>query len=275
MQVASPMMSGGVVSGGGLDPNADAFLTAAGIVDNTQRNALNNLVLSFKSTGVWDSLLAFYPFLGGTAESHKWNLKNPSDTDFVFRLSFGGTLTHDANGVKGDGTSGFADTFFNCYTDGGANTNLSLGVYVNEPITFGTSRVWIGTTTSTFTQTVVLGVLTSGSYIAGVVGQDLGGDNNAGRVTTPLGGQFTLNAGASRLNTLYGASGTNVGSTFTASGATINTNLNLFRFATPTNKVFSNNRFASAHIGLSMTPQQVLDYTNAVNAYQTALGRNF
>jgi hypothetical protein len=275
MQVASPMISGGVVVPSGLDPDADAFLTAAGIVNNTQRTALNNLVLSFKSTGVWDRLYAFYPFLGGTAESHKWNLKNPADTDSAFRLSFGGTLTHDANGVKGNGTSGFADTFFNCYTDGGANTNLSLGVYVNETITFGTSRVWIGTTTSTFTQSVALGIVSSGSYIAGVVGQDIAGDNYAGRVTTPLGGQFTVSAGLGRVNSLYDSTGLLAGSSFTATGATISTSLNLFRFATPTNKVFSNNRFASAYIGLSMTPQQVLDYTNAVNAYQTALGRNF
>lgn len=53
---------------------------------------------------------ALYPFVGGTATTHKYNLKNPLDTDAAFRLVFSGGITHNANGITGNGTNGFADT---------------------------------------------------------------------------------------------------------------------------------------------------------------------
>jgi hypothetical protein len=56
---------------------------------------------------------ALYPFIGGTASQHKFNLKNPLDTDAAFRLVFFGGVTHDSNGITGNGTNGYFNTFVN------------------------------------------------------------------------------------------------------------------------------------------------------------------
>lgn len=93
-----------------LDPDAQAFITATGIVDNTIITAVNNLVLSLKAESFWTRMPAFYPLVGGTATTHKFNLKDPRDLDAAYRLTFSGSITHDANGMQGNGSNGFANT---------------------------------------------------------------------------------------------------------------------------------------------------------------------
>lgn len=88
------------------DADAQAFITAAGISDVTQQGAINQLVLDLKAASIWTKMKALYPFVGGSATTHKFNLKNPLDTDTAFRLTFSGGVTHDANGVTGNGVNG-------------------------------------------------------------------------------------------------------------------------------------------------------------------------
>jgi hypothetical protein len=93
------------------DPNAVAFIVAAGITNTTQQSAINQLVLDLKSYSLWDKCSAIYPFVGGTATSHKYNLKDPRDLDVAFRIEFYGGWTHNSNGIQGDGVTAYADTF--------------------------------------------------------------------------------------------------------------------------------------------------------------------
>jgi len=51
------------MGGTSLDPDAAAFLTAAGITDPTQQSAINTLVLSLKADGLWTKMKAIYPFV--------------------------------------------------------------------------------------------------------------------------------------------------------------------------------------------------------------------
>lgn len=95
----------------GFDPDAQAFITATGITDNTQKNAINTLVVSLKGFSIWTKFKAIYPFVGGTATTHKFNLKNPLDTNGAFRLSFLGGWTHSSTGAKPNGTNAYANTF--------------------------------------------------------------------------------------------------------------------------------------------------------------------
>jgi len=92
------------------DPDVQDFLDETGITDNTIIFALNQLVNGFKSDGDWSDINAFYPFVGGTAATHKYNLKDPRDLDAAFRLDFFGGWTHGENGIKGNGTNTYADT---------------------------------------------------------------------------------------------------------------------------------------------------------------------
>lgn len=96
-----------------FDPDAGAFINATGI-GGIQAEAINNLVNELKAGGVWERLIALYPFVGGTAQSCKFNLINPQDTDAAGRLSFAGTWTFDANGATPNGAAGtYANTFIN------------------------------------------------------------------------------------------------------------------------------------------------------------------
>lgn len=106
------------------DSDAQAFIVAAGINNFTQKKAVNELVISLKANGLWTKLDAIYPFVGGTATSHKFNLKNPSDSNAAFRLVFNGTITHSSDGITPNGVNGYANTF---YTPS-ANMTLDKGM---------------------------------------------------------------------------------------------------------------------------------------------------
>jgi hypothetical protein len=93
------------------DVNAQAFINASGVTDITTIYAVNDLVISMKADGTWSKMKAIYPFVGGTATTHKFNLKDSRDLDAAFRLSFNGGITHSSNGILPNGTNGYADTF--------------------------------------------------------------------------------------------------------------------------------------------------------------------
>ena len=98
--------------GGGNDPDAQAFITATGI-SGTNATATNQLVVDLKAANIWTKMKCVYPLVGGTATSHKFNLLNPVDSDAANRLVFSGGLTHSSNGILGNGTNGWANTFLN------------------------------------------------------------------------------------------------------------------------------------------------------------------
>lgn len=111
-----------------IDPDALAFINAANITDSAQYNSIVVLVSDLKSYGLWGKLRAVYPFVGGTASSHKFNLKDPRDLDAAFRLLFNGGWTHSANGALPNGTNANADTRLNLNTMNSIN-DISYGYY--------------------------------------------------------------------------------------------------------------------------------------------------
>lgn len=54
----------------------------------------------------------FYPFVGGNADAHKYNLFNPYDTDAANRLTFFGGGLHTANGYAPNGLNAYANTYY-------------------------------------------------------------------------------------------------------------------------------------------------------------------
>jgi hypothetical protein len=99
-----------------IDSDAQAFITAASITDSTQQSAINTLVTDLKGYGIWNKMKAIYPFVGGSASSHKWNLKDPRDLDAAYRLQFYGGWTHSSTGALPNGSTGYADTKMNLNT---------------------------------------------------------------------------------------------------------------------------------------------------------------
>jgi len=150
------------VFGAAFDPDAQAFITAAGLTDNTQQTAINTLVVDMKGFGIWTKMKAIYPMVGGTASTHKWNLKNPLDTDAAFRLVFSGGWTHSSTGAKPNGTNAYADTFL---VPNSSLLQNSTHVSYYSRTNSNNTEVEIGTSTSNNStdNKIVLEIRTSGT----------------------------------------------------------------------------------------------------------------
>lgn len=122
-----------------FDPDAFSFMLATQIPDNdtvyypgtiyeqTGHDFwiyINDLVLDLKDKNEWNNLLAYYPIIGGTAFTHKWNLVDPRDLNEAFRLEFLGGWVHGPTGALGNGINTFARTFLRPSVDiGSSNSN--------------------------------------------------------------------------------------------------------------------------------------------------------
>ncbi len=128
-----------------VDPDAQLFITNAFITDPTQQTAVNNLVIALKGYNIWTKMKALYPFVGGEAAQHKFNLKDPRDLDAAFRIAFFGGWTHSSTGALPNGTNAYADTFLNPFlnltgysqhvsmysrTQNISNSGVQMGCYV-------------------------------------------------------------------------------------------------------------------------------------------------
>jgi hypothetical protein len=113
------------------DPDTLDFINATGIT-GTNATAIDSLVYNLKSYGLWNKLYTFYPFIGGTSATCKYNLVDPADTDAAYRITYRneGNLTFNSNGVQN--TSGSSNvgmiTNFNLIS-ASVGFNWSAGVY--------------------------------------------------------------------------------------------------------------------------------------------------
>jgi len=132
-----------------FDADAQAFITAATITNSTQQNAINTLVLDLKTYGLWAKMKAIYPIVGGTAFTHKWNLKDPRDLDAAYRLVYTDTSpTHNSGGITGNSSG--CETFLNALSVlSGSNNHLSNYC-----------------TTNTTAQIIDIGTSASGNYFS-------------------------------------------------------------------------------------------------------------
>ena len=147
-------------SGGSMDADALAFITAATITDNTQKSAVNQLVTDLKTANIWTKMKAIYPFVGGTASQHKFNLKDARDLDAAYRLTFSGGGTHSSTGYAGNASNAWANTYLNAQSVL-TNSNLHLSFYsrtastavaysseILVDMTYGTGASWLALRTN-------------------------------------------------------------------------------------------------------------------------------
>jgi hypothetical protein len=250
-----------------------AFLTATGITDATIISALNAMDTSLISAGLLPSgtgagiIKVLYPFVGGTASLHKWNFVNPQDTDSAKRIVWFGGMTHNSNGITGNGSNAYGNMFITPDPDFNINDVGMSYLCSNSGI--------------------------DGNTIFGV--QSASNDTRFfhfpaydGANTT----QTNINSGAAQLtaaarqgfHSIQRTSGTNqntyrngVLNADVFSISQIRSTLNMFLLATningtPTYIDASNIRFFAAHTALNAT--QALNLYNANVSFQTILGRN-
>ena len=254
--------------GSGVDADAQAFITATGITDTSQKSAINTLVLNLKSYGIWSKTKAIYPMVGGTATTHKYNLKDPRDLDAAFRLQFNGGWTHSSGGALPNGTA-YADTFLNALTTL-TNNNYHLGHYSRTQKTTG-GEVDMGTG-----EFATIKMIAIDQYYAGA-----GKAFAAGDYTSNL----MLNADTNTLGMMVGnrSSQTSAkifmnavqkGSTLTTSNSNILPNGKIFIGALNATPIeYSTKQCAFASIGDGLTDTEVSNFYTAVQAFNTTLAR--
>jgi hypothetical protein len=255
------------------DPDAYNFIDAAGITDVTQQRAINNLTIGLKTTGLWDKMNAIYPFVGGSAFSHKFNLKNPLDTDAAYRILWFGAITHDSNGIF-TSAGGYGDTRFAPLT---ALPNVTqsnhMALYHNR----GQSVAFAGLADMGNSSTSGNGFYIAIDYNGGGDGTFVNAYNTSYSVLTSS--QTTLNGlyVVTRTDTSqsgYYRRGARTTNTSNTSGPTASPSPRTV-YVLQTNPTFGggNHAMAFASLGTGLTQTDVDNYYTVVQAYQTTLGR--
>ena len=242
------------------DSDAAAFVSAAGITNSTQMSAVNTLVTSLKSSGIWSKMKAIYPVVGGNATAHSKNLKNPSQ----YQLTFSSGWSHSSTGMLPNGTSAFADTlktqsefmtpgsghmsYYSRSTGTNGESRYEMGNYGGAGYTSLAVRVGdkfqghINTTSLAFTTSNTDG---RGFYIASRISStNIIQSKNLTQYTGTSTEAFSVG------NIVIGGIGT---------------------ISTP--QFYSNKECSFASIGGGLDSTDMTNYYNAVQAFQTTLGR--
>lgn len=239
-----------------VDPDAQAFITAAGITDATQKSAINQLVVDAKNYGIWSKWKAAYPFVGGTNSQHTWNLKNTAQ----FQISWAGGVTSTSNGVFGNGTNGYGNTALN---------DLSVLDINNKHIAMYQRNILSDPSGSS------MGIGNSNRFYLNYAGNNystLGMAQAPFAIQTPQKGMFIMSKTASGSFKYYQNALTPV----TKTGTNASQNLNYFLLAcntvgSPFDYTSANLAFAA--IGDGLTDTEADNYRIMIQAFQTTLGR--
>lgn len=233
-------------------------------INQTTVNALETLVTSLKSAGLWTLMDVIYPFVGGNSGACSLNLKDTTK----FAITWHGGVIFSASGVTGDGATGYGDTGFNPSTAGG-NFSLNsgaMGAYINGTnqanLMGGFSIVAVG---STITNSVI-------GLIANVNGDNAGTTPNI-PYSPPTSGNYIVSRTAANLTNLYAPFG---GPTTTAAVPAGLTAFSLYVLSAQFSGVpntFNSATMKMAWAGAGLTAGQVTSLSTIITTFETALGR--
>ena len=249
------------------DADAQAFITAAAITDATQQGALDVLVKGLKTDLLWTKMLAVYPFVGGTATSCKFNLKNPLDTNGAHRLNFVGGWTFSSNGITPNGLTAYADTFLSPLTHfTSGNSSFSAYSRINNIET----GVLLGTRGSAFNTNLDLSLRNSSNT-------NVYHNTSSGAITvSPNPPSSAINFISSRINSANTITAQNGATNSQVSSEIAFSNFSIYISAKNNIGVaatFSTRNLAFAHIGTGLTQAECTLFYNRIQTFQTTLGR--
>jgi hypothetical protein len=254
-------------SGVSVDTDAQAFITAASITDSTQKSAINQLVIDLKNDNIWTKLKAVYPFVGQSATSTKFNLKDPQDTDAAFRITWNGGITY-TNGVLSNGTNGYGNTHF-IPSINSTNNSTSLG-YKSTTNAGGSYAEFGAFSTGRFAIYNFSGAESANQYNSSA------GDGAITATQTDTSGFYIASRTASNSFKLF-RNAVQLGSTATGAGGSVSgiaielyigalNNAGSAALFTPRNLTF-------AFTGDGLSDTDVSNLTTAINTLDTTLGR--
>ena len=250
-----------------VDPEAQAFITAAGITDPTQQAAINTLVVDLKGYSLWTKTDAIYPMVGGSSSAHKFNLKNPLDTDAAFRMTFHGGVTHSSTGIT-FATNGYANTKW-LPSANSTTSNVSGGVYSRTNLTADYSA--LGSLSTGFQGLLITPKAASGITFYGANNYIVDGSGN---FVTDTRGLFHVNRDSSTVSRLYRNGSSIANTTPTLSNAPAFAVYLGARNNQGTAESYFNGTLAFAFLGDTLNSTEATNLYTAVQAFQTTLGRS-
>jgi hypothetical protein len=257
-----------IVGVAAVDADAQAFITAAAITDPTQQAAINTLVVDLKGYSIWTKMKAVYPYVGGTATTHKFNLKNPLDTNAAFRILWSGDVTHSSNGVQFGGVNGFGNTNYNVFLNNTAD-NISAGVYLRtNSIVAGASFSALG---PSFEGIEFIAKYTDNNTYYGV------NDNiswGSGNFVSDTSGMFVVSRTSGVNAKVLYRNGVSLSTPPAISNTAVNFTVHVgARNSQGVISLYDSRQHAFQYIGETLTSAEVGNLTTAVQAFQTTLGR--
>lgn len=256
------------------DADALAFINASGISNLTQKFAINFLTVGLKENGIWTSSTGIYPVVGGTAFSHKFNLKNPADTDAAFRLSFSAGWTHSDTGMTPNGTSAWADTFIVPSTDLSTDS-IYVSYYSRSNVgESNTNALGCASPSPGFADRLGIRIRRATNKLAGLMSNATAADIIEYDNTDSLGFYVFTSVGTARA--MY-KNGVILSSVVTTSLGTQAPNVSISIAAENRSTgpvVFDNKECAFCAIGTQLTNSQAVSLNALVATYQKILNRN-
>lgn len=252
----------GIYSQGGVgfDPDAQAYITAASIVDATEIAAVNQIFDDLKGKGnttnnsnIFSKFYALYLVSPTSLAATEINAANPG----TYNITWYNSPTHTSLGIKGNGSNQYGDTGFQPALI--ANIN-DFGLSVDVGLTGGgldmgsNSYAHINSSSSSYT------------YILGGLGSSVNGTANT------IGLRTVVRRSSNDLEAYV--NGVTEGTDTTLSGSL--NNLPLFLMCRNQNgnaSFLSTKRYRFFAIHRGMTTQEAVDLNDAVSKYNTTLGR--
>jgi hypothetical protein len=238
----------------------DARVTAAGgTLSNNEKTAVNTLVNSLQSNGIWNSMVAIYPMVGASAASCAQNLVSSS-----FTGTFVNSWTFSSNGATPNGVNAYMNTNLIPYYFLSINSS-QLSVYSRTNTTTG-SQVDIGS--SAASKFYIIINFGGATYLSVNTATDL-----LISTITDTRGFFEVARTTSSLQKMY-VNGS-VFATSTLASTTDNLDpvfLGCLNFiGNPS--FFSAKQFAFCSLGFGLNDSESSNFYTAVQAFQTTLGR--
>lgn len=256
-------------------------LAVGGSLTTTEQNAVIQLVDDLTAAGIIDSFDIILPILGGTSASSKINLFDPDNT--LYDWDYLGSPTFSSTGIKGNATNAAVRSLWKMNGLAKANnTNAHISTYLKYYSGGSGLTGVIDTSTSPYVKAPVCGYY-GGSY-GGMWTDSFGGQWNPGAASFEGFMYSDIRYGATSeqaqkfyYNNILRGTTTNVPLTFSNdSGFAL---LNLYWYVQNATHVyngeFSNDEYRFFSIGEKLEGStKRTDFYNAVETFQTTLGRN-
>jgi hypothetical protein len=249
-----------IKSGASYGALTTAWISATGETDTTIIGALNTFETD--TVSILSKLDGIFPFAGGSASKHSKNFKDTS----VFDTTWYGGVTHDANGITGNAVNARGESTF-IPSSNSLQNDSHLSIYVRSTINEVKVDAGCGDT---------------GNNKGFEIWSNAGGSSYAGMNDTSVNitatvdskGLICINRSASNVRKLY-KNGSLVSTDAETSVGLNSQPLNFLCLNNGgTKSYYSSKNLAFITFGKSLDASEQTLLYNAIQAFQTTLGRN-